>query len=350
MNAPSIAVTSQRAPKALEHARSLALASIAADSADTTPLGEEAVAFGCAEGLGPLLGARVARGRIAVPSERRDSLIRESQLCLATNVVREHAATRFGARCGRLGIRVAWLKGMALIQGILGPDERSMIDVDVLVPASQWEAACRIAVELGGRPLDLPARAYTLAHDYVRAFTEPSGVTIEVHRSVCESSLFGIDHDGPDGLFARSTVSASGLSVLDDGDLFLTLAAHAAKHTFDLPLRSFFDGLVMLQRRPLKLDALAERAVRWRMGRAFHLWMQMLHALAPWLAGAPAGQPLRWPALAGAVWSRTGDASAWQRFLRLAWLADQPAHWVRHVLTRVALRMGDVVQPPRSGP
>lgn len=218
-----------------------------------------------------------------------------------------------------------------------------MVDVDVLVPASRWDEACRLAVVVGGRPVDVAGRPYTQAHDYVRAFILGSGVTIEVHRSVCEASLFGIDYEGPDGLFARAMPTASGMAVLDDGDLFLTLAAHAAKHTFELPLRSFFDGLAMLQHRKLTLNQVADRASRWRMGKAFWLWMRTLHTLAPWLVEAPEIDPLWCPPVAERVWARTGDAAAWQRFVRLAWITDGPATWARHVLTRVGLRAADVV-------
>ena len=347
MNAPSIAVTERRAPGTLGQARVLAAAAFTQPGAEPISLDDATIELARAEGLAPLLGARVGRGRIVVAASR-ESLIREHQMCVATSLVREQAVASFVERCRRSGIPVAWLKGMALIQGIFRPGERSMIDVDAMVPASRWDEACRIAVEVGGQPVDFPGRPYTVAHDYVRAFTAASGITIEVHRSVCESSLFGIDYDGPDGIFARATPGASGVVVLDDGDLFLTLAAHAAKHTFELPLRSFFDGLAMLQRRKLTVDHIAERAARWRMRTGFWLWMRSLHTLAPWLVEAPASEPLRWPPVAERVWAWSRDASAWQRFARLAWVADDSATWARHVLTRVGMRAADVVLTRRA--
>lgn len=346
MNAPSIAAADGPGRDTLERARSLARA-LRATSVTAPPLALNAatVELAWAEQLAPWLGAKIAAGKVEVPPSAADSLVREHQMCVASSVVREHVGASFVAQCRRAAIPVAWLKGMAMIPRVFRPGERSMIDVDALVPPSRWDEACQLAAHLPGvRPVILPSRAYTTAHDYVRAFTGPAGVTIEVHRFVCESSLFGIEYEGPDGLFGRGRADAAGLVALDEGDLFLTLAAHAAKHTFELPLRSFFDGLAMLGRGGLALDALAERAARWGMGTAFQLWMRTLHALAPWLVDAPCSQSLRWPWLAERLWTRTHDAVAWQRFVRLAWISDDPAKWARHVLTRIGLRVGDAIQ------
>lgn len=263
-------------------------------------------------------------------------------MCLASNLVRARAVSAFAGRCQRVGIALAWLKGMAMIQGIVDPGARSMADVDVLVPASRWLEACRLASEMpGARAVSVLSRGYTTAHDYVRAFSLSAGVTLEVHRFVCEASLFDIDHEGPDGLFARAAPDPSGFSTLDEGDLFLTLAAHAAKHTFELPLRSFLDGIVLMQRGHLNLGQLQERANAWRMGRAFRLWLQSLAALAPSLP-APTDDDVI-PPLAGPLWSVTSELVAWQRFLRLAWISDRPADWARHVATRAAFRLRDAV-------
>jgi len=298
------------------------------------------LAFG--EGLAPWLGARVGQGRVTVPEADQGRLAWEHQMCLASNLVRAHVLGSFVERCRRAGIPVAWLKGMALLQGIVDPGERSMLDVDLLVPATRWEEACSLAADArGARQVTMPGRGYTIMHDYVRAFSLPSGVTLEVHRSVCESSLFAIDHDE---LFARATPAISGVTVLDEGDLFLTLAAHAAKHTFELPLRSFLDGIVLLQRGLLNLGQVQERAKRWRMDRALHLWSQALRTLAPSGGEIATGSP--W-SLAGLLWSRTNDMSAWQRFLRLAWITDRPADWARHVFTRVGFRLRDAVEEKR---
>ena len=334
---------------ALERARSLVGALLAARAAPPPVLDAATVELATDEGLAPCLGAKVAQGRVVVPAARREALAWEHQMCLASYVVRAHVAGIFADRCRRSGVPLAWLKGMALVQGIFAPGERSMVDVDVLVPASRWDEACRIAAGLSGaREVRLQGRDYTAAHDYVRAFSVASGVTIEVHRFVCEASLFAIDYDGSDGLFSRAIPGVSGIWQLDEGDLFLTLAAHAAKHTFELPLRSYLDGVVLLQRGRLKLDALDERAKQWGMQRAFQLWLGALRCLqAPTLVRAGATNTGT-SALAALLWSRTRDASAWQRFLRLAWISDGPQPWVRHVLTRVGLRLHDVVRARRD--
>ena len=222
-----------------------------------------------------------------------------------------------------------------------------MGDVDVLVPASRWPEACGLMVAAGFTETAVPERTFTAAHDYVRSFCNAVGVTIEVHRFVCEASFLDIDYEGPDGIFARARTTRAGFLVPEDGDLFLTLAAHAAKHTFELPLRSFLDGLFLLQARTMGSGALVVRARTWRMESAFDAWMRALHALAPDAGGpAPAGRPADsvGQRLARFVWSRTSHTSPWQRFLRMAWLTDSGADWARHVGTRAAFRAFDTVQ------
>ena len=348
VNGPSLGVTDKRHPEVLARARVLVRALIAGDRSEVRPSGpvsldDETVALASTEGVTPWLGAAVAQGRIAVPSRHREQLVWEHQMCLAANVVRARTGAQFAERCREAGIAAAWLKGMAMVQGILPPGERSMIDVDVLVPASRWGQACQLASRVIGDEVVVAGRPYTAAHDYVRAFTSSAGVTLEVHRYVCESSLFGIDHEGPDGLFARARPGQGGISVLDEGDLFLTFAAHAAKHTFELPLRSFLDGIVLLRRGRLNMATLQARARGWRMETALQLWLRALAVLAPGAFEAP-NLPGASP-LAGLVWSRTREASAWQRFLRLGWIVDGPGDWVRHVASRVLLRARDAVSP-----
>jgi len=344
VNAPSIAITESRSPALLHRAR-LVVRALTATSAAAVAADEAIVDLALSEGLAPWLGMRVAKSRVTVPPARAGQLVWEHQMCLASNVVRARAAGAFAARCQADGIRLVWLKGMAMIQGYVDPGARSMTDVDLLVPASQWQQACRLAADLpGARGLGAAARAYTTAHDYVRAFSLSSGVTLEVHRFVCEASLFRIDHEGADGLFARAVPTTAGVSVLDEGDLFLTLAAHAAKHTFQLPLRSFLDGIVLMQQGRLNLERIWQRAKTWRMEKALRLWLQSLAALAPWLSSlSERSDEYVVPPLAGPVWSRTSESVAWQRFVRLAWISDGPVDWARHVATRGLFRLRDAL-------
>ena len=313
-------------------------------------LDEDCARVAFAEDLAPLLGAAVSQGRVAVPRAARERLLWEHQMCVASNVVRSRATRTFADLCRQVGIPVVLLKGMAMIQSTLDLGERSMIDADLLVPASRWQQACALIIGAGFAETVLPGRGYTARHDYVRTFSNAAGVTMEIHRFVCEASFLDIDYEGADGLFARARRAPTGLLVPDDGDLFLTLAAHAAKHTFEIPLRSFFDGLFLLQRSPLKLDELAARARHWRMEAAFAMWVQSLRTLAPAIAHvsdhAPVGPRWRWGRF---VWSRTRHASPWQRFVRMAWLVDGKAAWVRHVATRATFRALDSIQSSARG-
>jgi hypothetical protein len=308
-------------------------------------LDDAVVDLALVEKLGPLLGARVAEGRVTVPPERRAALMAEHYLCLAANLARAREVATLVDLTRDRPIPIVFLKGMAMLASTLGEGERSMGDVDVLVPPSRWEELCALVVRAGWKEDDIPGRGYTAGHDYVRAFTTGRGATIEIHRFVCEESLFSIDYDG---LFARARRLPSGTLVPEDGDLFLTLAAHAAKHTFDLPLRSFVDGVFLLRRGQLRFDDLTARAKEWGMATVFRRWMTSLrwldqegvqeHKFADdRLPGGLGPQLGRW------LWSRTTHENPWQRFLRLAWLIDGPWDWTRHVGTRLGLRVIDLV-------
>jgi hypothetical protein len=318
------------------------------------PLDDAVVDLALAEKLGPLLGARVAEGRVRVPAARRAGLLSEHHLCLAANMARAGEISKLIDLTRARPIPLVLLKGMAMFAATLEEGERSMGDVDVLAPPSRWEELCSLVARAGWKEDDLPGRAYTAGHDYVRSFTTGRGVTIEIHRFVCEKSLFSLDYEGPNGIFARARRLPSGAFVPDDNDLFLTLAAHAAKHTFDLPLRSFLDGLFLLRRGRIHLDEAAVRARSWRMAVTFKMWLSSLRWLDPvCIDGTAEAAGVRgeeaalfghaWMRLGRSLWPRTTHASPWQRFLRLAWLTDSPLDWTRHVATRTGLRTIDLV-------
>jgi hypothetical protein len=231
---------------------------------------------------------------------------------------------------------------MALVLSTFELGERSMADVDVLVPPSRWEEACALLVQAGFRINDAPDRDYTTTHDYVRSFTSAHGVAIEVHRFLCEETMFAIRYEGEGGIFSRAREISPGVSLPAPEDLFLSLAAHAAKHTFDLPLRSYLDGVALSRRFALSADEMVRRAREWQMEMAFHAWMRCLTRLT----GDVDGDGRRVGSLrtrsGRAVWSHTAHSSPWQRFVRLAWLMDGWGRWSRHVVARAAFRVRDL--------
>lgn len=317
---------------------------------------DEAVVLAVDEGLGPLLGSRVAAHRLVVSTRYRDALVWEHQVCAGANLVRRRAVEALGVTCQRRGIPLVLLKGMAMIHSVLQSGERSMVDADVLVPESRWDEVCELARQADYRQDISVSRSYTAAHDYVRSFTGSDGVVLEIHRFVCEKSLFNVDYEGPEGIFARTRQVGSGLFLPDPVDLFLTLVAHAAKHTFDLPLRSFFDGLVLSEASPLPWDRLRRRAREWNLGASLRVWQRILELLveAPlWPRITSTDRSLvslgdDGPAARGLVanlgrlvWSHTNHLSPWQRFVRLAWLTDSTPQWLGHVGSRAGFRFID---------
>ena len=143
-----------------------------------------------------------------------------------------------------------------------------MVDIDLLVPASAWIEARRIAIDTGATVFDPLDRPITAAHDYALPVRTREGLLVELHRYLCEKPLFRPQYDGPDGIFSRAIPTDDGLLVPEPADLFLGLAVHAAHHGYHLPFRAVVDGLILGASPNLVLASVVERSRSWRAVRA----------------------------------------------------------------------------------
>ena len=246
-------------------------------------LAEQAVA----EKIAPLLGGRCLDGALDAEPAARERLVAAHQACLAQQRVCERALAEVARALAARGVPVLLLKGAALARLIYGPGRRSMLDVDVLVPAAGWSAALAAMVGLGAQAGAHPGRALTMRLYHELDFRLSSGAQVDVHRALTAWPLFSIDHAG---LFERAEVQHDGVLVPTVEDLLVSLAVHAAGDGFSVPLRAVVDGLALAERARAQL--VAERAREWRARRATAAWLFALCAH---------GLDASWRAVAGAL-------------------------------------------------
>ena len=317
---------------------------------DAVPMiDSEVSALALAEGLGPLLGARLDRGTLsATTPDIRDELIRSYHGCVAWTLISQTSLRGFLVAFGQAGIPLMALKGAALVRSVMRPGERPMVDVDLLIPPSEWKRAQRLASSSGAVVFDPLDRPITAAHDYALPLMTPEGLLIELHRYLCERPLFRPDYEGPMGIFARATPSQDGLLVPEMTDLFLGLAVHAAHHAYYLPLRAIVDGLAVGASAAWTLEGVVRRARQWRAKTAVAAFLLVLRVfgfshrdLDGALAELGAGPHVE-AVIAGAPWpERNARKDDWSRRWKVAQLLDDNQARIGYIGHRIGLRLAD---------
>jgi hypothetical protein len=294
-----------------------------------------------AEEVAPLLGARVIAGELDATAVARARLVRAWRATVAASLLAEQSARPLIAALRARGIPMLLLKGAALVRVLYAdPGRRSMADLDLLVPAARWREAITAARQLGWHALADEHRPVTSRSDYVRALARPDAINVEIHRGLSARSQFAIDYDA---LFARARPDRDGLLLADETDQFLSLAVHAAKHAFVLPLRSFLDGILLIDAARLDPDAVAARATVWGARRATAAWLRALDDLTP--------LPAVWRRAPGRAFLDEDDPTpgSWRFQRRVVGLIDGPARRAAWLAERTALRLADAVVAPLIG-
>jgi len=303
------------------------------------------------EGLGPLLGARLKAGEIEAESETvKARLLREYYACCAHHLLREQLTAGLWEALRSHGIPVLLLKGAALAKTVYrDPGERPMADLDCLVPRAQWREAVHLAVKAGGSWKISAKRRVTGTHGYAADVALQNGMVVEIHRRLDYWPQFAVDYPG---IFRRATLLESGEAVPSPEDCLLTLAIHAAKSGYVLPLRAVVDGLALVTRREIDQEELARRAAEWRAKRAVAAWLRTLTRFGltgRWAALATSIAPLKrrdrqW--LGSAPWNQATlkpNHFDWNWRLRVARLLDGPGRAAAWVVYRALTRFADVV-------
>lgn len=313
------------------------------------------VELATAEGVAPLLGARCLAGELATEgADVRARLERAYRATIAAGLLVEHESAPFLEALRRRGVPALRLKGAALARVAYGgdPGRRPMGDVDLLVPPGRWRDALDAVREVGATP---DTRPLTARWDYAIPFRVGRGTRVDLHRYLCARPMFDVEYDV---LFGTAR-ELDGALVPGVPELFVTLAIHAAKHGFVLPMRSFVDGLALAATGALALDRVVALARRWRARRATAAWLATLAWLdgyrLDWLAAADEiGRDLDpWPRRIGRAGGRARDGSPHLAGARLYWRMarslDSPARAVALLLERARLRIGNDLLSARRG-
>jgi hypothetical protein len=163
----------------------------------------------------------------------------------------------------------------------LYPDRhlRAMQDIDVLVPAAEFESACRL-VENAGL---VPQRRIGVTRDpgYHERVFFLGNIIVEVHQSFVQRPRHRIDYDA---IWQRRVpLEAEGhrVSRLDDVDALLYQALTLAIDRYHVRLIRFVDLWILLRQREGIALAAAERARDWQIARAFYGSLSLACRLFP---------------------------------------------------------------------
>lgn len=187
---------------------------------------------------------------------------------LASNLHRLNRLDALRIALERRGIDVLYLKGAAFLD-TLYPDlgARPMTDVDVLVRASDLDAAELTLLEEGYEPHIVPrvqgTRSATLDELYCRPYLH-SGLLIELHRGICHWAQYDVDYEGMFARAVRLRADERIVPTLSPEDALLGSAVHEAKHFFALGERSSEDVHRIIEVWRPDWDVVVQRAAEWR--------------------------------------------------------------------------------------
>ena len=168
------------------------------------------------------------------------------------------------------GIRPVALKGVDVLHRLYRSfDERSLDDVDLLVPREQRDAAIATLERAGFSGPTGPERAHWFRSSFELPLTSPGpvGVAFEIHWSLGQEMRYRIDTAG---LLARAVpLDVGGRSILrlDEHDAVAHLLLHHVQHYFDRRLKWVIEVGRLAQSPGFSWPRVSERLTAWG-GRA----------------------------------------------------------------------------------
>ena len=182
------------------------------------------------------------------------------------------------------GIRPVALKGVDVLHRLYRSfDERTLDDVDLLVPRDQRDAAIATLEGAGFTGPNEPERTHWFRSSFELPLTSPGpvGVAFEIHWNLGQALRYGID---PAALFARAVpLDIGGRSILrlDEHDAVAHLLLHHVQHYFDRRLKWVIEIGLLARSSGFSWSRVAERVTTWGGSRAAALALAHVRKLFP---------------------------------------------------------------------
>jgi hypothetical protein len=182
------------------------------------------------------------------------------------------------------GIRPVALKGVDVLHRLYRSfDERSLDDVDLLVPRDQRDLAIATLEHAGFTGPEEPERTHWLRSSFELPLTSPGpvGVGFEIHWSLGQTGRYRID---PAGLLARALpLDIGGRSILrlDPHDAVAHLLLHHVQHYFDRRLKWVVEIGLIARTPDFSWPRVASRLADWGGSAAAGLALAHMRKLFP---------------------------------------------------------------------
>ncbi len=156
---------------------------------------------------------------------------------------------------------------------------RPMQDIDVLVPAAEFESACRLVQNVGL----VPQRRIGVTRDpgYHERVFFLGKIIVEVHQSFVQRPRHRIEYDAIWQRRVPLEVEGHRVSRLDDVDALLYQVLTLAIDRYHVRFIRFVDLWILLRQREGIALAAAERARDWQIARAFYGSLSLACRLFP---------------------------------------------------------------------
>jgi len=220
------------------------------------------------------------------------------------------------------GIVPVALKGLDVLHRFHGFDERTLDDIDLLVPRERRDDAFAALRRAGWTMPGEPEATHWLRSSFEMPFTSagPVPVALEVHWSLGQERRYRVDADG---LLSRAVpLEACGKSILrlDENDAVAHLLVHHVQHYFDRRLKWALDLGARVRQPGFDWRVVAERLRAWGGLGAAGLSLLHLRKLFPSFVTRDATAAI--------------PAAAWRRAVAFPMRAVHPLDYYRGTRTR----------------
>jgi len=238
--------------------------------------------------LSGLAMVAIEHGALTLRADQRDQLLERHRDAMLCALALERNLLTLASAFEDAEIGFAVLKGPAVAHvGYPDPSWRPFGDIDVLVGAGRFGAACEVLSDLGYRRSFVdPRPGFAARFGKGAAHVGADGLEVDLHRLLADGPFgYWVDHDTI--LRATTSFELAGrrLARLDDSAILLHACMHAVLGGRRPTLLQLRDVAQLSRREGVRWSVLAAWAARWRLqavlGRALDLVEQGLGLVLP---------------------------------------------------------------------